>query len=216
MNGVVLSRSRCFFCVSIVAIVALAGCSGGSDDGGKAQGGTAEKGSIGTAAALKLGAVNLEAVGAPPAVDKKTKAALLAGAQTYVDNAVYEPLTSGKVGAKYGELFEPSIRQAATVTDAPAMTEANVGKVEEYKATSTPVAVSGLADAMGGIVYLSTNFDVNVKATTAAGPLTIARSVELTWAPTGKTWSVTAYRTAATHKLPKSTTTTTASSGSTS
>jgi hypothetical protein len=192
----------------------LAGCSGGSDDGGKAQGATAEKGSIGTAAPLKLGAVNLEAVGAPPAVDKKMQATLLAGAQTYVDNAVYEPLTSGKVGAKYGELFEPALRQAATVTDAPAMTETNVGKVEEYTATSTPVKVSGLADGLGGILYLSTNFDVNVKATTEAGPLTIARTVELTWAPNSKGWSVTAYRTAATHKLPKSTTTTAASSGS--
>jgi hypothetical protein len=215
MNGVVLSRTRCFFSLSCLVFVALAGCSGGGDDSGKAQGVTAEKSAIGTAAALKLGAIDLQAVGAPPSLDKQTQAALLAGAQTYVDSAVYEPLQSGKVGAKYATLFDTSIRTAATDTDAPAMTETNVGKVDDYKATSTPVAVSGLADGLGGILYLSTNFDVNVKATTAAGPLTIKRSVELTWAPNGKQWTVTAYRTAATHKLPKRTTTTTATSGST-
>ena len=214
MNDVVLSRSRSFFCISCLALAALAGCSGG-DDNGKAQGSTAVKSAIGTAAALKLGAVDMQAVGFPPSLDKATKAALLTGAQTYVDSALYEPLTSGKVGAKFGGLFEAGIRKAATTTDAAALTESSVGKVEGYKATSTPVAVSGLADAAGGILYLSTNFDVNVKATTEAGPLTIARTVELTWAPSGKNWSVTAYRTAATHKLPKSTSTTTANSGST-
>jgi hypothetical protein len=214
MNGVVLSRAGCFFCISCLALAALAGCSG-SGDSGKSQGSTAAKSAIGTAAALKLGPVELQAVGFPPNLDKPTKAALLTGAQTYVDSAVYEPLTSGKVGAKYAGLFEAGIRQAATKTDAAAMTETSVGKVEGYTATSTPVAVSGLADATGAIMYLSTNFDVNVKATTDAGPLTIARTVELTWAPKGKGWSVTAYRTAATHKVPKGTTTTTASSEST-
>lgn len=216
MNDVVLSRSRTFFCVSCLALAALAGCSGGSADSGKEQGGTATKSAIGTAAALKLGAVDLQAVGMPPTLDKQTKAALLTGAQTYVDSAIYEPLTSGKVGAKYADLFEPGVRKAATGADAPALTETAVGKVEDYKATSTPVAVSGLADGFGGLVYLSTNFDVNVAATTAAGPVAIKRTVELTWAPNGKKWSVTAYRTAATHKQPKQTTTTTATSGSTS
>lgn len=208
MNGVVLSRTLCFFCVSFLALAALAGCSGG--DNGKAQGATAAKSPTGTGAALKLGEVRLEALGVAPDLDKATKTAMLTGAQTYVDSALYEPLSSGKVGAKFVGLFDAGLRNAATVTDAAALTESNVGKVETYKATSTPVAVSGLADATGALMYLSTNFDVNVKATTDAGPLTIARTVELTWAPSGKNWSVTAYRTAATHKLPKSTTTTTA------
>ena len=213
MRGVVLSRSRFFCVVACAALVALAGCSSGGDSG-KALGGTAVKTDAGKVAALKLGYMNVESVGTQPNLDAKTKQQMLQGAQTYLDSAVGEPLATGKVGAKFAELFEADLRNSATVTDASALTEAPIGKVETFNVTGSPVAVSGLADVTGALIYLSTKFDVNVKAT-KDNPITLKRSVELTWAPTGPGWSVTAYRVLATRKVGGTTTTTNANSGST-
>lgn len=213
MRDVVLSRSRSFCVVACAALVVLAGCSSGGNSG-KAQGGTAVKTDAGKIAALKLGFVKLESAGAQPDLDAKTQKQMLQGAQTYLDSAVGEPLATGKVGAKFAQLFEAGLRNSATVTDATALTEAPVGKVETFDVTGSPVAVSGLADATGAIIYLSTKFDVNVKAM-KDNPITLKRSVELTWAPSGQGWSVTAYRVLATRNLGGTTTTTKASSGST-
>ena len=51
-------------------------------------------------------------------------------------------------------------------------------------------------------MYFGTDFDLNIKATTDAGPLRIHRHIELTFAQTGKAWLVTAYRVQAVRKSP--------------
>ncbi len=62
-------------------------------------------------------------------------------------------------------------------------------------------------------MYLATDFDIDLKATGDTGPLQIHRHIELTFAPTGKTWLVTAYRVTAIRKSTARTTTTTATGG---
>jgi hypothetical protein len=65
-------------------------------------------------------------------------------------------------------------------------------------------------------MYVATNFDVTETGKTDAGRVTIKQHVELTFAPVGTKWLVTAYRVQTSRKLPTGTTTTTAKSGASS
>jgi len=93
-------------------------------------------------------------------------------------------------------------------------TDRSVGKATGLTTKATPVQLSALEGTLGELMYVATNFDLVVKATGDAGPLTITRHVEMTFAPTGKTWLVTAYRIQAVRKAPTAKpTTTTATAG---
>ena len=166
-----------------------------------------------TLAALKIGSVNVESAGPNVNVDKNTQKAVLALAQQYVDTAMVAPLSNGALGAGYGPLFDNGVRLAATTTDADTLTDSGIGKTTSFDEKASPVTISALADQLGGIDYLATNFTVNINAKTSDGPATIARTVELTFAPSGKSWLVTAYRVHAVRKLPTGTTSTTANGG---
>jgi hypothetical protein len=205
---------------SIVVIVALAilafvSCSSGSSKTRAAGTSTSTRPpATKKVQALKIGTVHIESAGPPLDLSKTTREAVLASAQRYVDTGVYGPLDSGAVATGYATLFETPIRTAATTVDRAALTELSVGKAEKYSAKASPVAVSGLVDASGALLYLATNFTMQERVTTASGPLEVTRIVELTFAPNGKHWQVTAYRVVATRKTGLATTTTTARSGS--
>ena len=74
------------------------------------------------------------------------------------------------------------------------LTDLVVGKTTNLTEQSTPVVLSALADNSGALLYLATKFKVNVDATTAGGPITINRNVELTYVRVGRAWLVSAYR----------------------
>jgi hypothetical protein len=202
--------------VALLLTLVLGACSSG---GGKKAAGapsTQKKAAAVKVASLKLGAVAVQSAGPPVGLDSATRAAALAVAQKYVDTAVNGPLNDGAVGAGYDTIFDTGVRPVATTTDAPALTETGIGKLDSYTQTSTPVAVSGLADNTGALLYLATNFSVQVKAKIATGPLKLTRTVELTLVPdAAKHWSVSAYRVVAVRATPTATTTTTAKSGGT-
>ncbi len=104
---------------------------------------------------------------------------------------------------------------SATGGDESALTDVGVGKVTKLSTTATPVHLSALEGTLGELMYLATDFDLDVKATGDSGPLTIHRHIELTFAQTGKTWLVTAYRVQAVRKTASGTTTTTATTTAT-
>ncbi len=163
--------------------------------------------------ALKIGKVDVESAGPNVSIDKSTQNAVLALAQQYVATAMIAPLSTNALGSGYPALFDDGVRQSATTTDAAALTDAGIGKTTSFDEKTTPVTISALADQLGGIDYLATNFNVNISAKTADGPATITRTVELTFAPSGRSWLVTAYRVHAIRKLPTGTTSTTANAG---
>jgi hypothetical protein len=164
-------------------------------------------------AALKIGNVDVESAGPNTSVDKNTQKAVLALAQQYVDSAMISPLSTGALGSGYANLFDDSVRLPATTADANTLTDAGIGKTKGFDEKTTPVALSALADQLGSLLYLATNFNVNINATTPDGPATIARTVELTFAPSGNGWKVTGYRVHAVRKLPSGTTSTTVNAG---
>jgi len=162
---------------------------------------------------LKSGTTDNETAGPLVGINNATGAKVLSEAQKYLDAAVFSPLSTGRIGAGYAALFDAGVRAGATGADARALTDAVVGKVYGYSETATPVAFTGLFDMTGAELYIATNFDVHVKATTDSGQLRIDHKVELTFAPgPAQTWTVTAYRVHTTRTSATAVTSTTAQS----
>jgi hypothetical protein len=162
---------------------------------------------------LKVGRVDVESAGPETPIPTKVGKAVLANAQGYLDDALFAPLKNGSVGSAYASHFDPQVRAAVTGSDRATLTNASVGKVDGLKTTATPVYLSGLDGTLGDLMYVATNFDVTETGKTDAGKVTITHHVELTFAPVGHDWLVTAYRVQTTRKLPTGTTTTTAKAG---
>lgn len=171
------------------------------------------QGSKAKPAVLAVGEVDIQTWGPDVKLPKGMQKQVLGLAQAYYDTAVHAPLSSGKVGAGYVALFDPSLRAAATGSDAQAMTDVSLGQVSKYTETASKVKISGLADDRGILRYLATNFSMRVDATSAQGLVRITRSVELTYAPSGRTWLVTAYRITTVRSTPKAKTTTSVAAG---
>jgi hypothetical protein len=217
MAGVVRCRSN-FFAVlaAAVALVVVAGCSGGGGKKSHAAAPTTTTVSGNAPIVLTLGSVGVDSYGPTVKMPSNEQKAALAAAQAYVDAAMTAPYNTGQLGAKYASLFNTGVRDSATKADVGVLTDERIGKVK-YTATASPVAVSGLADATGKFVYLAGRFTVKAEIKTQDGPIGIRRDVELTFAPSGKSWTVIAYRAHVTRRSRSGATTTTsvASSGST-
>jgi hypothetical protein len=162
---------------------------------------------------LKIGHVDIESAGPPTPIPTKVGEAVLTSAQSYLDDALFGPLKDGRVGAGYAALFDPSVKASATGHDEAALTNTRVGQIKDLKTTATPVYLSALDGTLGDLMYVATNFDVSETGTSDAGKVAITHHVELTFAPVGHQWLVTAYRVETSRKLPTGTTTTTAKSG---
>jgi hypothetical protein len=201
-----------FVAAALVALL-VAACSGGGKHARPETSAPSTQGSKAKPAVLALGPVDIQTWGPDVTLPKATQKKLLGLAQTYFDAAVHDPLNSGNIGSGYGALFENRLRAAATGSDEQAMTDVSLGQASKYTETASKVNISGLADDRGTLLYLATNFTMRVDATTANGPVQIARNVELTYAPSGKNWLVTAYRVTTVRKTPKAKTTTTVAAG---
>jgi hypothetical protein len=194
----------------------LAACSGG---GSKPSTTTRTKTTVPKVLAVKtsllrVGKVVVESAGPPNVqIDTTTGKAVLAGAQKYIDDAVFAPLKEGRLGVGYGSVFDSGVKSTAVGADARVLTDLDVGKVTRLSTKATPVELSALVGTLGELLYVATNFDVTLTGLGHTGPLTISRSIELTFARTAKTWLVTAYRVRTVRHLPSGTTTTTAKGG---
>lgn len=200
---------------ALVLALALTACGGGSKHE-TAPTTTLPKVAEIKTSVLKVGTVDVETAGPSTPIPTKVGKAVLTNAQGYLDDALFAPLKEGKVGSGFAAHFDPTVRALATGHDEAALTNASIGKIDDLKTTATPVYLSALDGTLGDLVYVATNFDVTERGKTDAGPVTIKHRVELTFAPVGHDWLVTAYRVQTTRKLPTGTTTTTAKSGASS
>jgi hypothetical protein len=211
MVGVVFVRLRRILPVVLVVLVAASACS--DDKKSEEIPPAAPQNKL---AALKIGSVTVHSAGPDVHVPKDTQKRALRLAQTYVDTALIAPLESGRPGDQFPGLFDPGLRAVATGADRPALTDAGVGAIDHFQQSASPVRLSALADGAGSFLYLATNFSVKVRATSPDGVLTSTHDVELTFAPAGKSWRITAYRVKAVRRPPGGpTTTTAAAAGST-
>jgi hypothetical protein len=198
--------------LATVLALALAACSSG---GASESSDTSAKKTTTTKPAatvlLTQGESAVASAGPDVALDDATRQAVLDASQRYVDAAVLEPLTKGAVDTAYPGLFDASVSASATGPDRAALTDEGITTVTTSPTvTASPVRFDGLADANGAVQFVATTFTLDVKGATAAGPLAVQRSADLTFAPgAGGTWLITAYRVAVVRQEPDGSTTTT-------
>ena len=199
--------------------LAAAACSGDDDDTTPASRPkrTTTTTPIGAEVTLTRGEVTVSSAGGDVALDDATQQAVVDAAQHYVDIATLAPLVDGAVGAGYEELFDTAVRTDATGPHRPALTDEGVPvTTTRATVTATPVRIDALADKDGHVLYVATSFDLDVRARSADGPVTLHRTNELTFAPVDASWLVTAYQVTVERDVPEAApTTTTVSAGTT-
>ena len=81
-------------------------------------------------------------------------------------------------------MFDPGVKRAAAGTDRAVLTEVTHRRRDRTRCTRPRrrVRIDGVGDQTGKIALVATTFTMTVKAPTAAGPLTIRRRTELTFA----------------------------------
>src|SRR4051812_18319148 len=115
----VLQRQRTSGTCALVLVLLLAACSGGGKHDTtaattkpKAKAKAPKVATIKTSV-LTVGKVVVESAGAPNVLmDVPTGKAVLAVAQKYVDNAIFEPLKAGRIGGDYASLFDLGVKSA--------------------------------------------------------------------------------------------------------
>lgn len=187
----------------LLVVVAAGACSGDDKKSPAESNQSTESGSATRRTqVLKIGSTTLQRVGTRGRITPETQRAVLASAQRYVDRAILAPLETGKPGRGYPALFVAGLRPAATGADKRVLTDLAVGPTTAFVEKPSRVALTGLADQSGALLYLATKFSVQVQASTPGGPMTINRSVELTYERVRRTWLVTAYRVKVTRRRP--------------
>ena len=209
-------RCRAFACVAaLVAIATFAACGGGNKKEPTVKGAVAKSHVPGSNVSLRVVLSHVETAGPSLSLDKATTSAVMGQTLAYVENAIVRPLLSGKPQAAFNTLWAADVGLAATHTaDRSALTDEGVGKVNgDVRAPNTPVALTGLADSNGALLYVAANFKMQVRSSLAGQPLNINRTTELTFEKqaNGK-WLVIAYRVVAVRAAGKNTTTRTATS----
>jgi hypothetical protein len=197
----------------LVALV-LTACSGGGGDDKTAETKHHEATTTtATVADLKLtrGEVAVASAGGDVTLDEKTQQAVVDAAKSYIDAAVISPVSDGKVGKDYDGLFDSAVSANATGPDRAALTDDGIPKAtKKPTVTATPVRIDALADKDGKVVLLGATFDVDVRATSAGGAVTVHRTNELTYAPVDNGWKITAYRVSVERATPEGSTSSTA------
>jgi hypothetical protein len=202
---------------ALVLVLLLTACGGGGKHSSSSSTTTQPKVAAIKTSVLKVGSVDVESAGATtPPIPTSVGKAVLNGAQGYLDDALFGPLKNGQVGAAYASHFDSGVKPTATGHDRATLTNEGIGKIDDLKTTATPVLLSALDGTLGELMYVATNFDVTETGKTDTGNVSITHHVELTFAPVGRNWLVTAYRVQAVRKLPAGTTTTTAKAGASS
>ncbi len=202
---------------AVAAVLAFSACSGDDDSSDSADDRptTSTAAPVDAGVALTRGEAVVASAGGDVALDEATQQAVVEAAQAYVDAAVIAPLTEGAVGEGYDALFDTAVQASAIEADRAVLTDEGIPvPTEAPTITATPVRIDGLAAADGTLTFLATTFAVTVDTETASGPVAVRRNVELTYAPSGSTWLVTAYRVSVERDIADAgTSTTTAAAG---
>jgi hypothetical protein len=182
--------------IAVIAVVATL-LANTADSGKKKVAGTKKpSASSTTTTALKLavGTVKVQNTGPNTKLPAPVRRALMGAAQTYVNDAILAPLTSGHVDNGYEKIFGLSLRAAASGPDRGALTEAATGVARgAVQTTASRVRIDGLGDPNGKVALVATTFTMTLKATTPAGAVTIHRNTALTFENQFGSWVVTAY-----------------------
>jgi len=187
---------------AVVAVAALGACSGDGDS--EAEDPTTTTAAVeGVDVALEPGAVTVFGVADGAVLAESAARAALVGAERYVQSAMVSPLARGDVAERFTGLFAPALlplvqsggRDHAVLTDA-GIPEATATP----SVTTSPVAIDALVATDGTPLMVVTAFRARTNAETDEGPVSVGRTVELTFERTDGDWLVTAYKISTTRR----------------
>jgi hypothetical protein len=163
---------------------------------------------------LVMGRVIVQNTGFPSAVRPKVRRAVMVATQRYFNYAIQAPLRNGRVNNAYATVFDAGTNGPAAHRDRATLTEAATGPIRSpISIGSSRVRIDGLGDPSGNITLVASSFNLEIKARTPTGRLTINRHTELTFMKESGLWRVTAYHVTVRRTLHGKTTSTTARSG---
>lgn len=198
---------RRYLALLLAALLALAGCSSGSDEP------RAEPAASSTSAGdLDLDVFAAEVVSAQqdrrplPAPARRQALRVL---QRIFDATVVDPLTTG-TGGDVTQLFTADAAARATGPDRGAVFDEGFAPIDHLVGRTTSVALAGLAGDDGAPVMLVAEIDWDVRD--AADAVRVRHVGELTLVPAFGTWVVGAYTLLVSRTAGGRTTTTTAAS----
>lgn len=175
-------------------VVALLGCSGGSD--GKARAGTVAS-PKGSTLELTSGGVQVETTGAPATLGDADRAAIVNTVRRYVIAATINPFHGKPVGDLV-PLFTPPAAAALNGLDRVAALDEGVPKATGLvKVTAAPMILTALSDSMGGINLVGTSLFIDARATAKDGPVRVKRTGELVLSRDAGTWKIASFKLAA-------------------
>lgn len=197
---------RSLVALVVAALVAVVGCSSGSDEPQAEPGASSV-----TAGDLTLDVFAADIVSAQeeraPLPDSSRRAVLRVLQRTF-DATVVAPLTEGR-GGDLAELFTADAAARASGPDRGALFDEGFAPLEELVGTRTGVALTALAGDGGAPAIVVAKVDWDVRD--AEDAVRVRRVGELTLEPVFGTWFVSAYTLLVSRTAGGDTTTTTAS-----
>ena len=200
-------RFRQSLAVALVAGLAAAGCSSGSDEPQARPGVSQQRAEAG---ALDLDVTAAEVVSPHQAkgpLDGPTREAVLATLQKTFDATVVGPLRDGDAGS-LRSLFTDDAAERATGPDRAAVFDDIAGPVDELVVDKANVRLTGLHGDKAEAALVVAKIDWDVRS--ADGSVRVRRIGELSLIPVFGTWLVGAYSVITSRTADGDTTTTTA------
>jgi len=187
-------RGAPFLVLLGLLVVALLGCSGGSDSKAKPAKVASPKGS---SLELEAGGVQVETTGAPATLGKADQAAIVNTVRRYVIAATIDPFHGKPVG-NLAPLFTVPAVAALNGLDRVAALDEGVPKATGLvKVTAQPMILTALSDPLGGINIVGTSLYIDARATAKDGPIRVKRSGELVLSRDAGTWKIASFKLAA-------------------
>jgi len=167
---------------SVFIVGLLAGCGSGSDE--EAVGSTIE---------IPMGFAGVESAGPPVELPDGIQEIVVDAVDAYVRDGIVATLRTGEP-ERLDDVFDTAALASLETESGAALLDRGVPEATgDLTAVAEPVIVVGLADGAGVIVLVSAHVDLEVVATTDEGELRITRVGDLTFAPAGDTWRITAF-----------------------
>lgn len=186
--------------LAVAALVLLAACSGGGDDGAgrNGAGGDGAGSDAGTApefaftiTGTEVQAMAPQAPAFPPEVAAKVKA----GLEAWLADGLIEPLRDGRAPAGLEQSFTAGAlsRLTASAPDRAAVLEDGAALKGDVRQDRANAALTALVDPAGGVPLVTARIDVGHTVDTGDGDVAVVRTGELVLVDDGGSWKVDAF-----------------------
>jgi hypothetical protein len=178
---------------------------------------TDQRGKVSLSLALRIGSVDVQAVGTLRPYSSAQRRAILGLVNRYVANAITDPLVAGKAASPLLASFSPALlgRVGPKGHDRAALTDSGLPKLTSVTKTVKQPLKLVVLEQRGTPLMVSTSFGLTVQGATDDGALTITRAGSFLFQPDAKNhWHISGYTIVVRRNLGGTTTTTSAATTS--